>query len=109
MMSKKGKIDVKSSLSSSFVRKTFSGSFSSKGQITIFIILGILLLLIVALILLLQQEIISFDIEELIPTEAGKVENYITDCIESVGEDALDLAGLQGGFIEVPERYSSDW
>ncbi len=88
------------------VRARFASG--NKGQITIFIILGILLLLSVALILLLRSEQVGFDITEIIPTEKGVVESYISSCITSVGEEALGLAGLQGGYIEVPERYTND-
>ncbi len=85
--------------------KSFRGR---KAQVTIFIILGILLLLSAALFMLLRSEQIGFDISEIIPTEKGTVENYITSCITQVGEDGLDLIGLQGGYIEVPERFTKD-
>ncbi|MBT4447093.1 hypothetical protein HOC96_07660 [archaeon] len=81
---------------------------NKKGQVTIFIILGILLLLSVALILLLRAEQVGFEISEIIPTKKGVVEEYISSCINEVGSDALSLIGLQGGYIEVPERYTDD-
>ncbi len=90
------------------VRLTQEGSVSKKGQVTIFIILGILLLLIVGLVILLQTEVISFKAEGVVLSEGGKVGDFIGSCILSVGEQALVLAGQQGGYIEVPERYSSD-
>lgn len=79
-----------------------------KAQVTIFIILGILLLLSVSLLLLLRSEQIGFNITEIIPTEKGTVESYISNCIIEVGEDGLSLIGLQGGYIEVPDKYTSD-
>lgn len=82
---------------------------SKSGQVTVFIILGIVILLAVALVILLQQEVVTIPgWENLVLGKQGVVESYITECITSVGEDALELAGLQGGYIEVPERYTSD-
>ena len=49
-----------------------------KGQITIFIILGIVLLIAITLFILFKQEIVSFKPEQLPTTEKGKVEQYIT-------------------------------
>ena len=98
---------------SSFISKTNSGkSFSlitgSKGQVTIFIIIGILLLLTVILIIFVRREIITIKPEEIIPTEKGKVENFITSCINQVGNDALVRVGLQGGYIKLPTEVIND-
>src|SRR3989338_5119874 len=84
---------------SSFISKKI---IDSKGQVTIFIIVGILLVLAVTLVIFVRKEIITFKPEEIIPTEKGKVENFITSCIDQVGHDALVRVGLQGGYIELP-------
>ncbi len=81
---------------------------SSKGQVTIFIIVGILLVLAVTLVIFVRKEIITFKPEEIIPTEKGKVENFITACIDQVGNDALVRVGLQGGYIELPFDVVND-
>ena len=81
---------------------------SKKGQITIFIILGILMLLALVLVIALKKEVISFKTEEIIPTEKGKVENFITTCMDQVGEDALLIIGSQGGYIKIPEDSLND-
>ncbi|MDO8511332.1 MAG: hypothetical protein Q7S55_04140 [Nanoarchaeota archaeon] len=80
----------------------------SKGQVTIFIIIGILLVLAVTLVIFVRREIITFKPEEIIPTEKGKVENFITSCIDQVGNDALVRVGLQGGYIELPFEVIDD-
>jgi hypothetical protein len=92
------------------IKKFQSLSLNSKtGQVTVFIILGILILLAFILVILLQQEVITIpNWDSIVLGKQGVVENYITDCITSIGEDALEKAGLQGGYIEVPERYTSD-
>ncbi|MBR9683899.1 hypothetical protein GOV03_05165 [Candidatus Woesearchaeota archaeon] len=81
---------------------------SKKGQITVFIILGILLLLALALVILFRKEIFVFKPGELIPTEKGKVETFVSSCITEIGDDALFLAGLQGGYIEMPAEMLRD-
>ena len=89
--------------------RLISASFASKkGQVTIFIILGILLLLTLILIIFLRKELITFRPEEIIPTEKGKVENFITSCIEQIGDEALQRVGLQGGYIDVPSEIVND-
>ncbi len=102
------KIGVVFSTSSSSIKKRLRLTESKKAQVTVFIILGIFLLITVALVILYQQEIISLKGNQLALPESGKVENFITDCIISVGEEALVLAGQQGGFITVPDRLSQD-
>ena len=81
---------------------------NKKAQVTIFIILGIIVLLAVALLLLFQTEIFRFKTEEIIPTEKGKLENYLTTCIEQIGEEALFKMGLQGGYLDVPSDIAHD-
>lgn len=79
-----------------------------KGQVTIFIILGILLVLALILVIALKSEVLVFKPEELIPTEKGKVENFITTCIEDLGREALDLLGEQGGYLNLPDYIAED-
>src|SRR3989344_8819969 len=90
---------------SSFISNPIPGS---KGQVTIFIIVGILLVLAITLVIFVRREIITFKPEEIIPTEKGKVENFITSCIDQVGNDALNRVGLQGGYIELPLEVTDD-
>jgi len=81
---------------------------NKKAQVTIFIILGLILLISAVLVFLLKKEIISFRLEQVSLSESGKVETYILDCLEEVGNEALTLASMQGGYITVPERYTED-
>ncbi len=81
---------------------------SKKGQVTIFIILGILLLLVFGLLLALKEEVIVVKPEEVIPTAKGKVELFIAACMDQISEEALFKLGLQGGYIEVPPEIAED-
>lgn len=81
---------------------------SKKAQVTIFIILGLILLLALVLIIALKQELVTFKPGEIIPTQKGKMEQFLTSCIEQVGNDALARIGAQGGYINVPADIASD-
>ena len=87
----------------------FSRSLCSKrGQVTIFMIIGILLLLGLIIYIALQRELIVFKPEELLPIGKGKIENLITSCITDIGEGALTEIGLKGGYLNVPAEISFD-
>ncbi len=81
---------------------------SNKGQVTIFIILGILMLLAIILVITLKQEITTTKPEEVMPLARGRVEQLISSCISDIGEEALFRLGQQGGYIEVPPDLAND-
>ncbi len=91
-------------------KKAFSHktALSSKGQVTIFIILGLLLLLALLLVIFFRKGAFEFKPSELIPTEKGRIERLITNCIEGLGDEALSLLAAQGGYIEVPTDIKND-
>src|SRR3989344_7382460 len=104
MYKKREKIEVARHISPNFTR-----IFHSKqGQVTIFIILGILLVLALVLVIALKQEVVTFKPGEIIPTQKGKVEQFITACIEQAGGEALAIIGSQGGYISVPADILGD-
>ena len=81
---------------------------SKKGQVTLFIILGLLLLLAVTLVIVLRREVTTFKPEEVTLPEAGKIENIVRLCVAKLGNDALSQMGLQGGYIDVPPDLLAD-
>ena len=102
----KKRLDVDSCrCNSSFFKKNFGGK---KGQITIFIILGILILFAAVLVILMQREVVVFKPGELIPTKKGQIENFLTACIQEKGEEAIFLIGLHGGYINVSQQIQKD-
>ncbi len=101
MYQKRKQIDVAS--------RTSLYTTSRKGQATIFIIVGILLALALVLVVTLRKEVLTtFKPEELIPTQRGKIENFIIKCIEDKGEEALFQLGQQSGYVEVPVLMQQD-
>lgn len=81
-----------SASSSSFILK--------KGQVSLFVILGILLVLALALVIVTRSELFSFG-DEVAPTDTAQVSTFLTSCIQQVGDEALFLVGLQGGHIDL--------
>jgi len=86
-----------------------------RGQITIFIIIGILILCIIAGFLLLKGKIVEEEVkveeEKIIESVqlGGGVQNYVENCIEKTGREALIFIGEQGGYYELPEVYDPDF
>ena len=101
MYKKRYKTDVASSISSGIPHQ-------KRGQVTIFIILGILIVLVLVLVITLRKEIAIFKPEEVLPLEKGPVETLVSRCIESIGDEGLIKMGLQGGYITVPNEISAD-
>ncbi len=83
-------------------------SLAKKGQVTIFIIVGILLLLGVVLVILIKKEVVQLTPEELSLPEEGRVEDIVRNCVYRLGNEALFTLGLQGGYIDVPSELSYD-
>ncbi len=77
--------------------------FERRGQVTIFIIVGIIILAFSGAILLFRSYISSEQTE--MPsgsTFAIPVEDFIQTCLDSVGTDALLFIGQHGGYYELP-------
>lgn len=71
-----------------------------KGQVTIFIIIGLVLVLAIGIVLVVQKD--SIPELQSVPSNAQPVADYVTACIDQVGKDALTIIGLQGGYISLP-------
>lgn len=81
-----------------------------RGQITLFIIVAILLLFSAALILYVRERITEVPkaqvgrmIED-VPSQFQPVQQYVIQCIDQVGRDALKRIGAHGGYIGTREE-----
>ena len=81
-----------------------------RGQITLFIVLGILLLVAVVLIIIYEENITLSQIlpERLFPAKTGAIESFVEGCAENVARDDLALLGAQGGYIYMPSAIESN-
>ena len=71
-----------------------------RGQITVFIVVGIIILFAVGLLLYvasIRPELQLFALQE------TEIERYIGSCLELTAEEAITLIGNTGGHIDVPE------
>lgn len=75
-----------------------------RGQITVFIIVGILLLLSVATVIYIYQQRVTAPVKRVVtvPEEVQSIYDYVATCIDQTGKDGLVLMGTQGGFLDIP-------
>jgi len=75
-----------------------------KGQITIFIIVGVLVLLIAGIIIFYasQKPVEKLAAEEVLPAQPGAVRLFVESCLENTAEEAIQFNFLTGGFY-LPE------
>ncbi len=97
-------------------RSKFTSGSSKKGQVTVFIIIGILILFAFALILFLTQRTTTTALEtELqpvavqVPQVFRPVVSYTENCMAQITKQGLRLVGQQGGYIDpdIVGRYSA--
>jgi len=75
-----------------------------RGQLTVFIILGILLLLSIAIVIYFTSQQARAPIKRVssVPEFVQPVYDYVESCLEDVSRDGVALLGAQGGYINVP-------
>lgn len=76
---------------------------NKKGQVTIFIIVGV----IVVAIGITLFFVFNSNSKKPLNLEASSVEIFVLDCIESVGKDALYVVGQNGGYYFPPKNSNS--
>ncbi|MBI4980492.1 hypothetical protein HZC30_02950 [Candidatus Woesearchaeota archaeon] len=84
----------------------FSNSSNKKGQVTVFIIVGILMLFAFAAIMYFTQTRVTQEISEevepalaQVPAEFQPLRSYTENCIQQIGKRGLLILGQQGGYI----------
>ena len=83
----------------------------NKGQVTLFVIVGAVILLVAGLVIYLQTDISEdrpgVDIPD-VSLESRPAVELITQCLETTSNDALQMVGSQGGYIQsVSPSYPS--
>ena len=77
-----------------------------RGQVTIFIILGVVLISTIGIFLYFSEfslmSLINMGTES-IPSEILPIYEFVNDCVKSSGEETLYLIGQQGGYPYLPE------
>ena len=80
-----------------------------RGQVTLFIILGVLVLGLVALFFFLRSTVVEERVQEArpvaedVPTEFNPVKVFTEDCLKLTVEEGMTRLGQQGGYIRPKE------
>ncbi len=81
-----------------------------KGQVTLFIIIGVTIILSLLVVFLFKSEVTKSDLVE--PSNIGlfstSVQNYIEGCVKNTAEEALIFVGERGGYYQLPEIADED-
>jgi len=77
---------------------------NKKGQITIFIIIGIILLLSISVGIYFYGKRVTAPIKSVVavPEDVQQIYDYVATCANQIGKDGLILQGTQGGYINIP-------
>ncbi|MEK6862830.1 MAG: transmembrane domain-containing protein, partial [Nanoarchaeota archaeon] len=81
-----------------------------RGQVTVFVILGILIVVILALVFYLYGERLRIQTKEETKFDTSSIEplkTFVQDCIDKNGIEAISLVGKQGG--EVNPGFYQNW
>ena len=89
-------------------------SINKKGQVTIFIIIGIIIVFIAFFVGFLQNENFRQKIESslfektVVPEQAQSVVNYLDNCLGEITESGINLLSSQAGYINIPIQISAN-
>ncbi len=81
-------------------------ALAKKGQITVFIILGIVLIISVFFFFFIREKTATFTPDIIVPPEVAPVKKYVDACVTDVAENGLNIMGMQGGFIDLPDKIA---
>lgn len=80
----------------------------TKGQVTSFIIVGIMIILIASVVFFLRQSAFEdVDVLDYSPEDLSPIESYLVHCLDNSARNALLIIGMQGGYIELPGNIYS--
>jgi len=80
-----------------------------RGQVTIFIIIGVVLvgLILIFLIFRLNKDSSDSDKKITIDPDLQPIYSYVEKCIRDVGENAIIYIGTTGGYYNIPEKATN--
>lgn len=79
-----------------------------RGQVTVFIVVGIVILVVFGLVFALRGNILEQSFENemnsiIVPQQLMPVKSYLDSCLKDVVSDGVRIIGEQGGYIDIPE------
>lgn len=75
---------------------------SKRGQLTVFVIIGVVIVAVVAILLYLKS--VAVEKEEVVPVDIAPIKLYVEKCLEETAKDAVLIIALQGGYYILPEK-----
>lgn len=91
----------KRSFSKSFCRFRNPLGISKRGQVTVFIIIGLVILLTYFMLAYFKKE--GIEETEIIQPELIPVQQYVQTCTEILAREAIDIIGINGGYVYFPQ------
>jgi len=88
----------------------FRNIMQKRGQVTLFVIIGILLVIVVGIIFYLYGDKLKVETEEEVKFDSSSVESvktFIQDCVNKYSLEAVNLVGKQGG--EINPGFYQNW
>ena len=85
-------------------------SMLKRGQITLFVVLGIIIIAVIALGLFFRTQFASVGVTKeaaelsALPPDLSQLREDISDCAKQISEEALFIAGQQGGYYTAPDN-----
>lgn len=77
-----------------------------RGQVTFFILSGLIILILTGLFLYYREATIKEP--EILMPQFFPIKDYVESCVYAVAEDAVRIAGVQGGYIDIPYEMTRD-
>ncbi|MFH1409128.1 MAG: hypothetical protein ABIH34_04435 [Nanoarchaeota archaeon] len=78
---------------------------SKRGQLTIFIILGLIIVFSILLFIYLRENTDIFDPEDIVPAWVQPLYVDVENCLGMLGEGGIQILALRGGYIELPDAF----
>ena len=78
-----------------------------RGQVTVFIVIGIILMISLSLFLYFREQAIPLTPQEKIPSEFVPIRNFVEECMQVHAKEGVYLIGLQGGYAILPENIAN--
>lgn len=79
-----------------------------KGQVAVYILLGLVILIAIAGVFVLRYTVIRGELDQVSDTtleETKPVQTFVGECLKLTSQDAVYYVGSQGGFTYLPEFY----
>ena len=84
---------------------------TKRGQVTVFLIIGVVVLLIAAAIFFITSKTVTQEIDTETPdsfSDKGKVQLYVQSCLEDITSQGIEVLSLQGGFYNIDKGLKTE-